>query len=173
MLRVLWSCCVCSALLAISASAHVPDRKAIEATPAIGAKPVDPGLADVEKRYRAALEKLDVQAFGAVHHKDVVVFESGHKNLGWADYEKNHLQPEVDAMKSFRFTRWDSATQVYGDTGVVVADIGYVIELKSGERHEATGVATLVLRPAGKGWAIVHSHWSTARSKQLTASPPP
>ena len=151
-------------LLGASASwAHVPDVKVFDKpAPVLG---VNAAVADVEARYREALEKLDLAAFRALHHKDVVIFESGHKNVGWADYEKNHLQPELDEMKSFRFTKWESAARTYGDTALVVADIGYVIELKDGKRHEASGVATLVLRPAGKSWEIVHSHWSTARAK--------
>ena len=86
---------------------------------------------------------------------DVVILESGHQNVGWEDYEKNHLKPELDETKSFRFTKWESAARVYGDTAIVIADIGYAIELKDGVKHEATGVVTLVLRPrsgAGKGW---------------------
>ena len=133
--------------------------------------PATPNVAvvELEKRYREALEKSDLAAFGALHHKDVVIFESGHKNVGWDDYAKNHLQPEIDETKTFRFTKWESAARVYGDTAVVIADIGYVIELKTGAVHEAVGVVTLVLRPRGAGatksWEVVHTHWSTARKK--------
>ena len=154
--------------------AHTPDKKAFETKPNMGASaptPATPNIAVVEfeKRYREALEKSDLGAFGALHHRDVVIFESGHKNVGWDDYAKNHLQPEIDETKSFRFTKWESAARVYGDTAVVIADIGYAIELKDGAKHEAVGVVTLVLRPRGAGatksWEVVHTHWSTARKK--------
>lgn len=153
--------------------AHVPDPKAIEAKPNMGMRSAPTSttapIVELEKRYREALEKSDLAAFQALHHKDVVIFESGHKNVGWDDYEKNHLKPELDETKSFRFTKWESAARAYGDTAIVIADIGYAIELKDGAKHEATGVVTLVLRPrggaAGKIWEVVHTHWSTARKK--------
>ncbi len=157
--------------------AHAPDAKVFESKPNMGARAPAPtsnaGVLELEQRYREALEKSDLAAFGALHHKDVVIFESGHKNVGWQDYATNHLQPEIDETKSFRFTKWESAARVYGDTAVVIADIGYAIELKDGAKHEAVGVVTLVLRPrvtgtgtgAVKGWEVVHTHWSTARKK--------
>jgi ketosteroid isomerase-like protein len=168
---------VVSAVLAASISrAHVPDPRATEAKPNVGLVPASTmttattaSIIDFERRYREALEKSDLAAFQVLHHKDVIIFESGHKNVGWEDYEKNHLKPEIDETKSLMFTKWESAGLAYGDTAIVIADIGYAIELNDGAKHAATGVVTLVLRPrggiAGKPWEIVHTHWSTVRRK--------
>lgn len=165
----------CGLLGANATQAHAPAPRQLDSKPNMGvtgpatASESSTAVLDLEKRYREALEKSDLAAFGALHHKDVVIFESGHKNVGWKDYAQNHLQPEIDETKSFRFTKWESASRMYGDTAVVIADIGYAIELKDGAKHEAVGVVTLVLRPrgvgAGKGWEVVHTHWSTARKK--------
>ena len=108
-------------------------------------------------------EALDLAAFKALHHPKVLIFESGHKNVGWDDYEKNHLKPELDAFKTFKFTRWEESSQLFGDTALVVAEIGYAIDTKDAKHHDATGVATLLLRRAKPGWQVIHSHWSTAR----------
>lgn len=123
----------------------------------------DAGVGAFTTRYRDALEKLDLAAFKALHHPKVLIFESGGKNVGWDDYEKNHLKPELDALKAFKFTRWEDSSQVFGDTALVVAEIGYAIDTKDEKHHDAKGVATLLLRRAKGGWQVIHSHWSTAR----------
>lgn len=118
-------------------------------------------MAALTTRYRAALEKRDIAAFRALHDEQVLIFESGTKNIGWADYEKNHLSPELAALRSFRFTTWEEASRAYDNTGLIVADIAYSVELLDGSTRNAKGVATLVVRRSKLGWRIVHSHWST------------
>lgn len=148
---------------AVTASAHKPN---FERPPEKAASPVVPELAAVTKRYREALEKKDLAAYRALHDEAVLIFEGGHKNVGWADYEKNHLGPELDALKTFRFTQWEEASRVFESTGLVVADIGYAMELNDGKTVEAKGVVTLVMRrKADGGWRVIHSHWSTQRPK--------
>lgn len=143
-----------------AALAHAPDfHKMAEDAKKHG----DAGVEAFAVRYRDALEKLDLAAFKALHHPKVLIFESGGMNVGWDDYEKSHLKPELDALKAFKFTRWESSSQVFGDTALVVAEMGYALDMKDARHREAKGVATLVLRRAKDGWQVIHSHWSTAR----------
>lgn len=150
--------CLAMVACVLPARAHAPDFKKMEAE----AKRKD-DVPSFTLRYREALEALDLAAFKALHHPKVLIFESGHKNVGWDDYEKNHLKPELDAFKTFKFTRWEESSQLFGDTALVVAEIGYAIDTKDAKHHDATGVATLLLRRAKPGWQVIHSHWSTAR----------
>lgn len=142
----------------VPARAHAPDFQKMAAD--AGKKDDIPSFT---LRYRDALQKLDLATFKALHHPKVLIFESGHKNVGWEDYEKNHLKPELDAFTSFKFTRWEESSQIFGDSALVVAEIGYAIDTKDAMHHEATGVATLLLRRAQDGWQVIHSHWSTAK----------
>lgn len=149
--------------VAVAASAHAPDAASpARPTAASGV----PELAAVTKQYREALEKKELAAFRALHDEHAVIFESGHAEGSFADYEKGHLGPELEAFKTFRFTRWDETSRVLGDTGLVFAEIGYAIELKDGRKIDSRGVATLVLqRKKDGGWRVIHSHWSTQRKK--------
>lgn len=150
--------------VAVAASAHAPDAGSAPATSA--APSVVPELAAVTKRYREALERKELAALRSLHDEQAVIFESGHMEGSFADYEKGHLGPELEAFKTFRFTRWDETSRVLGDTGLVFADIGYAIELKDGRKIDSQGVATLVLeRKKDGGWRVIHSHWSTQRKK--------
>lgn len=150
-------------LAASGAAAHAPDFKELLPPAKEKSPPVAPELAELTKRYRLALEKKDLAAFKALHDDGVLIFESGHKNVGWADYEKNHLAPELAAFKTFSFTTWDEASRMYESTGLIVADVAYAIETVDGKSITAKGVATLVVRRGKTGWKIIHTHWSTQR----------
>lgn len=49
---------------------------------------------EIIKQFEQALEKQDVAAIEPLVANDLVVFENGEVNRGWADFRDNHLTPE-------------------------------------------------------------------------------
>jgi len=134
---------------------HPPADRAVE-------QPVvDDGLRSLSESYKGALERLDLAALKAIHNDGVVIFESGERNVGWDAYEKGHIGPELRALKSFHFTKWEESARVVGTMGLIVADMSYAVEARDGKRRDATGVVTLVATRDQGAWKIIHSHWST------------
>src|ERR1700716_335179 len=70
---------------------------------AAGRAQADPTAEDavrnVVTRFERALLDHDVPAIAALVADDIVVFENGHRNDGWADFRDNHLVPEMKEPK--------------------------------------------------------------------------
>lgn len=63
-------------------------------TPLLAADHADTEVKNVVQRFHEALDRHDVAAIGDLVSPEVVVFENGHRNDGWADFRDNHLIPE-------------------------------------------------------------------------------
>jgi ketosteroid isomerase-like protein len=93
---------------------------------------------------------------------NVIVFEGGHANYGWADYRDNHLAPEMKEMKNTKYDFSDIRTKVSGN--MAFATMKYEISGDIGARHvEGGGLATAVLEKIDGKWKIVHWHSSAPR----------
>ena len=131
-------------------------------------------IRDVLMQSATAFERGDMAALEKAWANDdsVTVFESGHANVGWADYRDNHLEPEMKEMKNTKYTLSDIRAKVSGNTAW--ATFKYQISADIGTRHvDGGGLGTAVLEKRGQDWKIVHWHSSAPRRVPATASPSP
>jgi ketosteroid isomerase-like protein len=156
-------------LLAITAAAHEPTKKAPATTAAAIAN--DP-VAAVLLRNAQGFETGDMAMLDTLwaHDDGVTVFESGYANYGWPDYRDHHLKPEVEEMKNVKYQLKDIKTRVSGNTAWATFKYNLAADLK--ERHvEAAGLGTAVLEKRGNDWKIVH--WHTSAPRRAPAQPAP
>ena len=156
-------------LVALSAVAHEPQKKAPAATSAVSAN--DP-VAAVLLRNAQGFETGDLAMLNTIWANDegVTVFESGYANYGWAGYRDHHLKPEIDEMKNVKYQLSEIKTRVSGKTAWATFKYALSADLK--ERHvDASGLGTAVLEKRGNDWKIVHWHTSVPRSKPTEKKP--
>lgn len=147
-------------LVAVTVSAHEPDKKAPATATAIANDPV----ATVLTRNAQGFETGDLAMLDSIwaHDDGVTVFESGYANYGWADYRDHHLKPEIDEMKNVKYQLSDIKTRMSGNTAWATFKYALSADLK--ERHvDAAGLGTAVLEKRGNDWKIVHWHTSAPR----------
>lgn len=139
----------------ITVSAQTSDEKAVAAV-------LRQNAAGFARNDLASLEKIWANS------ENVIVFEGGHANYGWADYRDNHLAPEMQEMKNTKYEYSDIKAKVSGN--MAYATMKYMISGDIGARHvDGAGLATAVLEKIGGNWRIVHWHSSAPRR---AASPP-
>jgi ketosteroid isomerase-like protein len=138
-----------SVWLATSSSAQTSDERMV---------------ADVLRQNAVAFTKNDMATMSKIwaDSPNVIVFESGHANYGWADYRDTHLAPEMKEMKNTKYEFTDIKTKVSGK--MAYATMKYSISADIGtHRVDGAGLATAVLEKFGKNWRIVHWHSSAPR----------
>jgi ketosteroid isomerase-like protein len=119
---------------------------------------------DVVTRFERALQDHDVPAIAALVADDIVVFENGHRNVGWEDFRDNHLVPEMKEPKhpmkatpvKFRAT----PQMAWGYTRTEL----FVDPKKPGTVSHVLW-SVYVLEPRPEGWKIVSLDWSIAKQK--------
>lgn len=118
-------------------------------------------------QYKQALERLDLTGVDALFASQNTVVESGKVEGGYADYLANHIGPELDHFKSFKFSDYAVDVRVEGDVALATETYRYTIELKDKpEPIERQGVATSTLKRAGNTWQILSMHSSSRAPKQ-------
>lgn len=94
--------------------------------------------------------------------EQVVIFEGGHANYGWADYRDNHLVPEMKEIQNTKYEFTDIKPRVSGK--FAYATMKYSISGDVNKRHfDSAGVATAVLEKIRGKWKLVHFHSSSPR----------
>ncbi len=116
-------------------------------------------------RYKAAIERLDATGTEALFTKDSAVFEAGGVEGTYEQYLAHHLEPELAAFRSFRFSGYTVSVRIEGDLALATETYDYRIETKSGEIAERKGVATSVLTRTADGWKILVMHNSARKPK--------
>lgn len=139
-------------LLVVPAAAQTADDKAVIA---------------VIQQNAAAFAKNDTSAMEKIwdNSENVVIFEGGHANYGWADYRDNHLFPEMKEIQNAKYEFTDIKPKVSGN--LAYATMKYSISGDVNKRHfESAGVATAVLEKIRGTWKLVHFHSSSPRKSQ-------
>ena len=129
-------------------------------------------VADLLRQNAAAFAKNDMATMSKIRadSPNVIVFESGHANYGWADYRDTHLAPEMKEMKNTKYEFTDIKAKVSGK--MAYATMKYSISADIEKRHiDSAGLATAVLEKFGNDWKIVH--WHSSAPRRTTASPTP
>jgi hypothetical protein len=113
----------------------------------------------------AALDTL----FGA--GRGVHIIEGSGVNHGWIDYRDNHLKPELDSFRNFRYTY--SAVEPVVRGNVAWAAFRYTLGADTPNGHvEAEGRGTMILEKQQGRWVIVHMHTSGRRVNPSSGGQP-
>ncbi len=132
------------------------------ATTVFAVGPDEAGVKNVIQQFQQALERRDVAPIEALVSPDVVVFENGHRNQGWADFRDNHLIPEFKepaAPSKWEFVKvvpssemaWGYTKQTIDATGTDNKHVGYLVW------------SAYVLQKTGPTWKVVLLDWSVRR----------
>lgn len=126
-----------------------------------------PSAIDIAQSYLLALDNNDLDVAGALFTDESSVFENGGNEGTWSHYREHHLQPEVEAIVSFKTTLGEpnSTSSKDGSMAVVTWPIEYHIELTEDRSVDSKGVVTFVLVRRGEEFRIQHLHWSSRRQK--------
>ncbi len=128
------------------------------------ALPAAEGVAEEEARrivseFQAGLAAHDIERIEPLVAADLVAFENGHRNDGWADFRDNHLKPEFEAdapPQEWELVRVKASAEMawaYTRTDLHVTR-------SSGEKLELLLWSVYVLEKRGGEWKIVMLDWS-------------
>ena len=128
------------------------------------AKTGDTGAIEAWLRaYDEAFNAKDLDKLAAFYHPEVMIYEGGGVNNGWADYRDHHLGPELKAFENLRFSHSNTRVNLLGDGSAAYVTSNYAIKARMGDREiDSGGLETLILvRAADGSWKIRHSHTSS------------
>jgi ketosteroid isomerase-like protein len=113
----------------------------------------------VIEQFEQGLAERNLAKIEPLMAQDMVAFENGHRNDGWADFRDNHLVPEMQEpappMKS-EFVRVTATPQMgWGYTKTTMT-----LTRKGGEKVEAVLWSMYVLEKREGAWKIVALDWS-------------
>lgn len=117
------------------------------------------GVRNIVERFEDGLKQKDLKKIESVVAQDLVVFENGHRNDGWADFRDNHLVPEMKEPTSpskselLRLKTSGQISWAYSRTEMQLTR-------KSGEQVNAVLWSVYVLEKRKGEWKIVALDWS-------------
>lgn len=115
----------------------------------------------VLESYAALTQAGDLDGMGELfsQRRGIHIIEGAGVNHGWADYRDNHLAPELEAFRDFRYRYFAIEPVVRGD--LAYAAFRYELQAQYGERDlDMEGRGTAVLERIDGRWQIVHLHTS-------------
>jgi ketosteroid isomerase-like protein len=145
---------------------------AAAAAPAPAGAPVAPGHAAASVRPEAAAAAAAVDAFHAALRRgdtkgalaylaeDVLIFEEGGAERSKAEYASHHLGADAAFAKAVPAVRTRRTGWASGPLAWIASESRVSGEFR-GSPVNRTMVETMVLRRVGRGWQIVHIHWSS------------
>lgn len=114
-----------------------------------------------------------LQASGEPFRKHYLDFEgaryieTGGQNEGLSDLVENHVEPEGDALKSFKLFFDNIETHVEGDFAWALADVEVRARLRrDGSKIHSRGYETFLFRRIDNEWKVVHTHSSSRPVKK-------
>ena len=119
----------------------------------------DAAIRDVIRRFESGVKEKDLKRIEAVVAEDLVAFENGHRNDGWADFRDNHLVPEMkepsppSKSELIRIKTSGEISWAYSKTEMQITR-------KSGEQVNAVLWSVYVLEKRKGEWKIVMLDWS-------------
>ncbi len=110
-------------------------------------------------RFEQGLAERDLSKIEPLMAADLVAFENGHRNDGWADFRDHHLVPEMKEppppMKSQLVHISMTPGMAWGYTKTTMT-----LTRKNGEKVEATLWSVYVLEKREDQWKIAMLDWS-------------
>ncbi|MGW8391100.1 DUF4440 domain-containing protein [Pseudoduganella sp. HUAS MS19] len=127
--------------------------------PALAATP-----AETMDAFQRALAEGKRDAVLALLSPHVRIFESGYTENSRDEYAANHLDGDIDFLRSTKARLIRHEERRAGATAIVLRETETTGTYKDAEVH-LFGLETAVLEKAGNGWQIVHLHWSSRKAK--------
>ena len=129
-------------------------------------------VSTVLKKYKDAIQSLNVEGTSNLFSKDSNVFESGGSEGSYTNYLEHHLGPELHHFNSFIFSDYKISVLVDLPYAFTTETYIYTIDLKANEEkaREAMiinkkGVATSILRKTDGIWKIIKTHTSSRANR--------
>lgn len=123
------------------------------------ADPGETAVKGVIQQFQQALERHDVAALEALVSADLVVFENGYRNDGWADFRDNHLIPEFKepaAPSKWEFVKVVARSEMaWGYTKQTIDATS-----RNGKSASHLVWSMYVLQKSGPAWKVVLLDWS-------------
>ncbi len=120
----------------------------------------DDGPEQLVRRFHEALQQRDVKAIEKLVASELVVFENGERNDGWADFRDNHLVPEM--QEPAPESKWE-LVKVKAGSDLAWA---YTHETFTSPRGAPIVVwSVFVLEKRTDRWKITALDWSVGRPK--------
>ena len=148
-------------LVASSAIAHPNDAHPPAAVTSMVAAAARPAAAVVDG-FHAALRRGDTKAALGALADNALIFESGGAERSKAEYASHHLSADSAGTQAV-------ASEVTRRTGEAAGNVAWIATegrtrgSYKGKPIDEVTTETMVLRRAGRGWKIVHIHWSSAK----------
>lgn len=145
------------ATLSVPGSAHPPaSQRAVHSTLSESGR----GAAAIVDAFHNALTRGDTRAAAALLADDAVIFEEGGVERSKAEYQAHHLVADAAFAKVVSSSVIRRAGNSTG-TLAWIATEGRMTGAYKGKAVDRMTTETMLLRRFGRGWKIVHVHWSS------------
>ena len=129
-----------------------------------GAKAAAQGPAAVVDAFHLALTRGDTKGAAALLADDALIFEEGGAERSKAEYAAQHLQADAEFSRETISTVTRRSARSNGSLAWIASE-GRTTGQYRGRTLDRVTVETMVLRRSGRGWKIVHIHWSSAAAR--------
>ena len=140
-----------AALLACFASSEASAQTALQSDSS--------AVADVVRRYHAALETGDSASALLLLSPDATILESGRIETR-SEYRSHHLSGDIAFARAVKSTRSAISVTMSGNTAWATSTSTVVGEF-NGRSINSIGAETMILTKADNGWRIRSIHWSS------------
>lgn len=114
--------------------------------------------------FHAALRRGDTRAAAALLADDALIFEEGGAERSKAEYAARHLPADAAFSQAVATTVTRRAGSSDGSFAWIATE-GRMTGTFQGRAVDRLTTETMLLRPAGAAWKIVHIHWSSAPAR--------
>ncbi len=114
--------------------------------------------------FHAALGRGDRVAALAALAENALIFEGGGVERSKAEYASHHLAADAEFAQAVPSTRLRRTGRVEGPLAWIASE-GRTTGSWKGRSVDRATTETMVLRRRGRGWVIVHIHWSSGAPK--------
>ena len=149
-----------AAFMALAAPAAAHDRKAA-AAPSTLLPPAAREAARTVDAFHAALARGDTRGAAAYVADDALIFEEGGAERSKAEYAAEHLGADAQFSRSVTSLAERRTGRADRDFAWIASE-GRTTGTFRGKAVDRRTTETMILRRIGKGWKIVHVHWSSA-----------
>jgi ketosteroid isomerase-like protein len=117
----------------------------------------------VLRRYKEALENLNVSGTRRLFAEGADIFENGSYEGTYQEYLDGHIGPELGHFEEFSFDDYAVDVRMEGNLAVVHETYTYRIVTGGSDSRtiERRGVATSVLKKMNGAWKIIQNHGSS------------
>lgn len=114
----------------------------------------------MSQRLRAALSSGNTAEVEMLLDPQVVIYESGGVETGFAEYAAHHMQADMAFLKHMQYESLDEQTRIFGDQALSWGQARVRGEYQ-GKKIDLLSNETLLMHRVDGRWRIHHIHWSS------------